>query len=220
MQDSSRHRGRPAGLFAGLLLTGALLASAALAAPRDRDDEPRLSLPGGWQVTPGQVLDLAWSAADSVRELEILLSVDGGRQYATAISPQLDPRTRRFRWRVPNLPGTRLRLRIRYNRGGREIEGPPTPMLRADAGGAGEPLGLPPFSDAGEGRQGNRTEAPARSAGDWAADEPRSGAGPRGAAGFAQRWTTGWFSACSGPAAVSRASAQPSSRPRFVPLRA
>jgi hypothetical protein len=119
--------------------------------PEDREEreersEPRLILPGGHVVQPGQRIVLAWSAADSISELEILLSVDGGRHYSVCVSPQLDPGSRRFVWRVPDVPNASLRLRIRYNRGGREIEGAPTATLRTTGGDADqpEPLALPP----------------------------------------------------------------------------
>lgn len=111
----------------------------------DRAEEPRLILPGGHIVRVGQWIDLRWSPADSVAELEILLSVDGGAHYSRCISPQLDPNRSEFLWRVPDLGSETLRMRIRFNRGGREIEGAPTPPLRLFAGGTEEPepLALP-----------------------------------------------------------------------------
>ena len=76
---------------------------------------PRLLLPGDHRVRPGQVVHLAWSAADSVSELEILLSVVGEHPFTTCVSPRLDPRRHGFDWRVPDFPGAELRLRLRYN---------------------------------------------------------------------------------------------------------
>jgi hypothetical protein len=70
----------------------------------DRDSErehegsaPRLILPGAHAVQPGQWIDLTWTEADDIEELEILLSTDGGRTYAVCVSPQLDPQARHFR---------------------------------------------------------------------------------------------------------------------------
>src|ERR1044072_854343 len=111
-----------------------------------RDNEPRLIIPGGHIVRAGQLIDLRWSPADSVSELEILVSLDGGRHYSVCISPRLDPRRCDFVWRVPRVGKAALRMRIRFNRGGREIEGAPTAPLYASADGQPEPLALPPAS--------------------------------------------------------------------------
>jgi hypothetical protein len=108
------------------------------------ESEPRLIVPKGSLVRAGQWIDLHWTAAESIVELEVLLSTDGGRTYSVCISPQMDPAERHFVWQVPADAGAEPRLRIRYNRGGREIEGPPTRVLKMMAGGEQpEPLGLP-----------------------------------------------------------------------------
>jgi hypothetical protein len=143
-----------------------LWAANAVAAPRP-ESEPRLILPGERTVRAGQLIDLRWSRADAVSELEILLSLDGGRNYSLCISPQLDPDRCDFVWRVPDVASTQLRLRIRFNRGGREIEGSPSAPLSLAVVGRDqpEPLDLPPTGDAnGEGaprRGGDRSESPA-----------------------------------------------------------
>ena len=108
------------------------------------ESEPRLIVPEGSVVRAGQWIDLHWTAAESIVELEVLLSTDGGRTYSVCISPEMDPARRHFLWQVPADAGAAPRLRIRYNRGGREIEGPPTRALKMMAGGEQpEPLGLP-----------------------------------------------------------------------------
>ena len=109
-------------------------------------------------VQAGEWIDLAWTEADSIRELEILLSTDGGRRYTLCISPQLDPGAHHFKWRVPpSIAGT-LAMRIRFNRGGHEIEGAPSrPLLVLAGGGRPTPLGLPPTTS---GREGERTPRP------------------------------------------------------------
>ena len=115
---------------------------------REREREPWLILPGDRVVRPGEWIELRWTEADEVLELEILLSVDGGRTYTTCISPQLDPDRHGFVWQVPALEGAGLTMRIRYNIGGREIEGAPTGPLTVERGNRRhpQPLGLPPFS--------------------------------------------------------------------------
>src|SRR5262245_28283198 len=117
-----------------------------------RESEPRLTLPGTRVVRPGQWIDLRWSEADSISELEILLSRDGGRHYVECISPQLDPRRCHYTWRVPEIGKGELRMRIRFNRRGQEIEGAPSaPLMVAGGLGGPEPLGLPPLArDSGE----------------------------------------------------------------------
>src|SRR5215813_3271044 len=80
-----------------------LLVWAGVATASPTTTEPRLMLPGWHTVRAGQLLALRWSPADSVSELEILLSTDGGRHYSHCISPRLDPRRCRFVWRVPDM---------------------------------------------------------------------------------------------------------------------
>jgi len=109
------------------------------------ESEPRLILAGSHTVQPGQVVALQWTAADAVSELEILLSLDGGRTYPIWVSPRLDPKVHRFVWRVPSYAGCTLSMRIRFHRGGREIEGAPTHSIVV-ARGEAEPLGLPPLA--------------------------------------------------------------------------
>lgn len=134
---------------------------------------PSLILPGDRVVRAGQLIALHWAPIDSVSELEILLSVDGGHHYSLCISPQLDPARCDYVWRVPDLGRARLRLRIRFNRGGREIEGPPSAPLRLaiDRSDQPEPLGLPPLDDAA-GADGAR---PGRSRSELPAAGPASG---------------------------------------------
>jgi hypothetical protein len=110
--------------------------------------EPSIDLPGDRIVRAGRWIDLQWSAADQVTELEILISTDGGRHYAVCISPRLDPGLHHFLWRVPCATSGPLRMRIRFNRGGREIEGAPTGPLDVIAGHERdpEPLALPPLA--------------------------------------------------------------------------
>lgn len=132
-------------IVAGLMAFGPSRV-AARACERLDSLEPQLAIPEGRAVRPGQRIDLAWNSTDSVSELEILLSVDGGRHFSACISPRLEPGRRHFLWRVPREMTGDLQLRIRYNRGGREIEGPPTGALcsLADDTDQPEPMALPP----------------------------------------------------------------------------
>lgn len=132
--------------LAGVFLL-AVAADGSLARGRDRhEDGPRLELSGACVVSPGRTIELTWSRDASVRELEILMSTDGGRHFSVQVSPSLDPSLGRFTWRVPRAAGADVRLRVRFNRGGREIEGPPVAVACAPAEHGALPLALPPFS--------------------------------------------------------------------------
>ena len=181
------------------------------------EHEPRLILPGDRSVAAGEWIDLRWSEADDIRELEILLSVDGGRTYGQCITPQLDPDRHGFRWRVPDLAGGAVRLRIRFNRAGREIEGAPSEPVAVTSGTAGRaPLGLPPMTPAPEDRDRERSpRAPDRTRGAGPAEDSDE-AGPAPPAPL-----TGLFRAPTRapvPAAM-RAIHAPFAAPRAVPLR-
>lgn len=135
--------------------------------PREgAESRPELILPGDHRVRPGEWIELHWTRADAISELEILLSLDGGRHYAVCISPQLDPERRAFRWQVPATAAGDLRMRIRFNRGGREIEGPPTAPLHVATAEPDQPqpLGLPPVEGSATSREprpaGERSETP------------------------------------------------------------
>jgi hypothetical protein len=135
------------------------------------ESEPRLFLPGGHVVRAGQWIDLRWTKADEIAELEILLSVDGGKHYTIWVSPRLDPDRCRYLWRVPAVGNAALSIRIRFNRGGREIEGAPTPLQLARDEDQPEPLALPPLG-------GGDAERAPRPGGRGEAPQGRSGVGP------------------------------------------
>jgi hypothetical protein len=92
---------------------------------------PRLSgvSPGG--VRAGDVVGIEWSDVPAhVRELEILLSVDGGRHYTIRISPELAAEARGWSWRVPDLPTEHASVRLRFGRDHAEEIGPASSEFR------------------------------------------------------------------------------------------
>lgn len=96
----------PIGLLAALLLPGAAFAS-------DASDVRLVDFPHG-VVHAGDVVELTWSQPPrDIGELEILLSVDGGRHFALRVSPELDARDGHWRWRVPDLNAGSACLRLR-----------------------------------------------------------------------------------------------------------
>src|SRR5262245_32960283 len=63
----------------------------------------------------GDVVTLAWSGVpDGAREVEVLLSVDGGAHFPLRVTAELDVHRGRAMWRVPNLPAESARLRLRF----------------------------------------------------------------------------------------------------------
>ena len=97
------------------------------------------SLPGGpiailpveaaGSLDAGRVVEIRFRGLpEDVGELEVLLE---GRNAEGAIAlrltERLDPKRGAYFWTVPNLPVSAATLRIRMNRGGREIEGPASP---------------------------------------------------------------------------------------------
>jgi len=71
----------------------------------------------GEVLVGGSLARIDWVATAplprDVVEWEAFLSVDGGRYYATRITPHLDIGLRSFEWRVPNVSSNDVRLLIR-----------------------------------------------------------------------------------------------------------
>jgi hypothetical protein len=69
---------------------------------------------------PGQQIRIEWKdTLPSVRyfngcEMEVWLSLDGGRTFPMCITPILNPRTNYFDWTVPNTPTNAAVLDIRF----------------------------------------------------------------------------------------------------------
>jgi len=101
-----------------LSIVFALLLGAA-AATRAAADVPALADPPN-EVAAGEQVTLQWRGLPAAaREVELELSLDGGRWIR--ISPELDSRGAAWCWRVPDLPSGAARLRLRY--GGEHFEG-------------------------------------------------------------------------------------------------
>jgi hypothetical protein len=91
------------------------------------NDGGRILAPeAGVTLVAGESVEIRWSPLpDDVEEMELLLLIDGTDTFALRLTPQVDPRTGSFRWDVPRVAAAAARLRIRYGRDGREIEGEP-----------------------------------------------------------------------------------------------
>jgi hypothetical protein len=61
-----------------------------------------------WKDTLPNVRYVAWC------EMEVWLSVDGGRTFAMCITPILEPKATYFDWTVPNTPSNAAVLDVRF----------------------------------------------------------------------------------------------------------
>jgi len=94
-----------------------------------------ISPKAGDVLFPGQQVAIRWEATLPTVELawcevEIYLSLDGGRSNAVRLTPQLDPRIGYFNWTVPNLPTTAAVLDIHF---GCEEHFPESPSVQAQS---------------------------------------------------------------------------------------
>ncbi|MEP7010306.1 MAG: hypothetical protein ABJC13_08310 [Acidobacteriota bacterium] len=77
----------------------------------------------GSTLTAGDEVAVRWAGAPAaVREMELLLSVDGGRRFAVRLTRELAGDASTYLWRVPQLPSGAARLALRVNLDGREVE--------------------------------------------------------------------------------------------------
>ena len=97
------------GLVGSLALTAAALAN-------DRFETPGV----GDVVAAGTSVEVRWKASPDAREateLELVLSLDGGRTFPIRVSPEMSARSTGFRWIVPGLPSAHARLAVRSGSG-------------------------------------------------------------------------------------------------------
>ena len=91
------------------------------------------------QVRAGQEITLRWSdLPPAVDEVEILLSLDGGRSFAMRVSPELDQRSGVYRWRVPDVEAEHVVLRLRMGTREAELPGPISRSFRIGRAGEAE----------------------------------------------------------------------------------
>ena len=78
-----------------------------------------ISPTAGQILYPGQRVRVEWrSILPPVNlgacEMEVWLSLDGGRTFYTLISPWMDPKAQYFYWTVPNMPTNAAVLDVRF----------------------------------------------------------------------------------------------------------
>ena len=120
----NRKMKKVAGFIVSLfLLTFAFAPSRMLALPPPPPPfYPTLISPAAGQVLyPGQKVRVEWRTSIPNQlpypawcEIELWLSLDGGRTYTVRITPSMDPNTRFFYWTVPNTPTNSALLDIRF----------------------------------------------------------------------------------------------------------
>ena len=105
--------------FALLLPLGVLLDATLVQA------EARFLAPGARAaLESGASVRVAWSLAETrdrePDEMELVLSLDGGRTFPVRVTRNLSPGTRSFAWRVPTLPTAHAQLALRTGEDGDE----------------------------------------------------------------------------------------------------
>jgi len=81
----------------------------------------------GQVLQSGEVVEVSWTGVDrDADEVELLLSLDGGRRIALRLTEQLPSRSGSCLWRVPNLSSRRAAFVLRMGVEGREIESAPS----------------------------------------------------------------------------------------------
>jgi hypothetical protein len=84
----------------------------------------------GQVLRGGDVVEVSWTGVPaSADEVELLLSLDGGRRVAVRLTEELSSGDRSYLWRVPNLSGRQAALVLRMGIQGREIESAPSALF-------------------------------------------------------------------------------------------
>ncbi len=84
----------------------------------------------GQVLQGGAVVEVSWTGVPaSADEVELLLSLDGGRRVAVRLTEELSSGDRSYLWRVPNLSGRQAALVLRMGIDGREIESAPSALF-------------------------------------------------------------------------------------------
>ena len=89
------------------------------ATARPRYSARLISPAAGTVLQPGQVVRIEWESTVprmdlSWCEVELYLSLDGGKTNFARITPQLDPRMKFYNWVVPNTPTNAAVLDIHF----------------------------------------------------------------------------------------------------------
>jgi len=88
-------------------------------AASDKYSAQLISPTAGQVLYPGQRVMVQWKAAIPKTdahgcEMEVWLSLDGGRSFTLCLTPHIDPHAAYFYWTVPNTPTNAAVLDIRF----------------------------------------------------------------------------------------------------------
>jgi hypothetical protein len=112
---------KAAGRYVPALAAGLLAAAGARAEPTAFG-----SPAGGATLLAGTTVTVEWSldpgATEHVGEMELVLSLDGGRMFSVRVTEELEPDVTRIDWSVPSLPTAHARLALRTGAGSAESE--------------------------------------------------------------------------------------------------
>jgi hypothetical protein len=85
----------------------------------------------GATLRGGDLVEVRWvGVPKEAEEVELLLSLDGGRSYSLRLTEELDAESSSFHWRVPNVIADRAALGMRTGFGGREIASAAGPIFQ------------------------------------------------------------------------------------------
>ena len=85
----------------------------------------------GASLHGGETVQIRWSGVPAdAEEIELLLSVDGGRHFSLRLTDELDSGSGSFLWRVPSLLTDSASLAIRVGAHGEETVSAPGPLFR------------------------------------------------------------------------------------------
>ena len=101
-----------------------LLAALSLAALPALGEGVRFVHPSaGMSFAAGDEVMVRWTAGPKdAEEMELMLSLDGGRHFSIRLTEEMEGDAASYLWRVPDLPSGAARLGLRANVGGREME--------------------------------------------------------------------------------------------------
>src|SRR2546427_7419596 len=75
----------------------------------------------GARLQPGAIVRVSWTLGASARrefdEMELVLSLDGGRSFPLRVTREVSPAEDSVLWRVPRLPSEHARIALRAGRG-------------------------------------------------------------------------------------------------------
>jgi len=75
----------------------------------------------GARLQPGAIVHVSWTPGSSARrefdEMELVLSLDGGRSFPLRVTRVVSPAEDSVLWRVPRLPSEHARIALRAGRG-------------------------------------------------------------------------------------------------------